>query len=506
MKRILDVQSMRASDAAAISGGIPGRELMGRAGEGIFRAAAWKPPVAIVCGKGNNAGDGYVLGVRLADSGIPCTLFLPEMSFSPDGEDWYRQCKAAGIPVRLWEETESLEGFGSVADCIFGTGFRGRVTGEAERMIDLINGSGAYVVSADINSGLNGDNGLAEKAVVSDLTVSVGHFQPGHFLNQAMDLMKNRVNCEIGIDPMGPERYLMETEDAASLFPPRKHFVNKGTYGYVGIIGGSQRYAGAVRLACAANAAMRSGAGVVKAAIPRSLCPALMPLILESTVFPLSDQEGTISFRREEWQELIRGLRVIAAGMGMGNGRDTREAVAFLLKEYAGTLILDAAGVKARAELMGKEPKLLAEASCRVLLTPHPGEFSRLTGRSIREIQESGCAMAEEYAEKQGVTLLLKGPATVVTDGKVTYLTDRGCPGMATAGSGDVLSGILAAVCAGDAPLPKAAAVGAWLNGRAGEIAQTRMGDVSMIAGDTVAAIPEALRELREKYEIQGKC
>ena len=201
MIRILDVASMRESDAATIAAGTPGRELMARAGKAIFEAGDWKPPVAVVCGKGNNAGDGYVLAKRMAEAGMDCTLFLQEESFSADGGFWFAQCREAGIPVRMWRDTETLAGFGSVADCIFGTGFRGSVTGEAARMIDLINGSGAYVVSADINSGLNGDNGLAEKAVRSDLTVSVGFYQPGHFLNQAMDLMGRKVNCDIGIAP-----------------------------------------------------------------------------------------------------------------------------------------------------------------------------------------------------------------------------------------------------------------------------------------------------------------
>ena len=497
MKRILDVQSMRKSDAAAIAAGIPGRELMRRAAEGIFRAAAWKPPVAVVCGKGNNGGDGYALAVLLEDAGIPCTLILQEKRFTPDGEFWFGRCMERKIPIRTWEETQSLAGYGSVADCIFGTGFRGSAEGEAARMIGLINTSGAYVVSADINSGLNGDSGLAETAVKSDLTVSVGYYQPGHFLNQAMDLMTEKTNCEIGITPVGPDRRLMEAEDAAALFAPRAHFSNKGTYGYLGLIGGSLRYSGAIRLAEAAGAAMRSGAGVVKVAVPRSLCEAMMPLILESTLFPLSEGTEGMTFREEEWAELIRGLRVIAFGMGMGQQEAGSGGLQFLLRNYAGTLIIDADGLNTLSELRVREPDLLRNAACRILLTPHPGEFSRLTGESIAGIQRDGLRAAEAFAREQKVTVLLKGPATLVTDGTETWFVDRGCPGMATAGSGDVLSGILAATCAGKASLPRAAAAGAWLNGRAGEIAQERMGDVSMTAGDTVQAIPEALREIR---------
>ncbi len=501
MIRILDVRSMRESDAATIAGGIPGRELMLRAGEGIFRAAEWIPPVAVVCGTGNNAGDGYVLAMLLADAGIACDLLLQERRFTPDGEIWFTECEARGIPVRFWTEVPSLTGYGSVADCIFGTGFHGRAEGEAARMIDLINGSGVYVVSADINSGLNGDSGLAEKAVHSHLTVSVGYYQPGHFLNQAMDLMDGKLNCDIGIAPLGPVRQLLEAEDVSALFPTRKHFAHKGTYGYLGLAGGSLKYPGAIRLAAMANAAMRAGAGVVKIAVPRSMCAPLTPMILESTLFPLSEEDGGLCFREEEWKELTGGLRVLAVGMGMENGEAAGKVIRYLLGNYAGTLIIDADGLNALSMLMKAEPELLRRAAGRVLLTPHPGEFSRLSGYSVPEIQEGGLFLAEDFAREQGVTLLLKGPATIVTDGNTTYFTDRGCPGMATAGSGDALSGILAAVCAIDAPLPLAAAAGAWLNGRAGEVAQTRMGAVSMTAGDTARAIPEVIREVLQKEE-----
>ena len=498
MIRILDVASMRESDAATIAAGTPGRELMERAGEGIFRAAEWQAPVAIVCGKGNNAGDGYVLAVKLAEAGIDCELLLQDGSFSPDGEYWFQKSREKGVPARLWADTEDLRDFRTVADCIFGTGFRGKAEGEAARMIGLINDSGAFVVSADINSGLNGDNGLASgPAVQSDLTVSIGFFQPGHFLNQAMDLMERKVNCDIGIVPCGGNCHLIEKEDAAALFPKRKHFANKGTYGYLGLIGGSLRYSGAIRMAAAANAAMRAGAGVVKAAVPRSLAEPLMPLMLESTLFPLSEANQTIRFVPSEWEELIRGLRVIAVGMGLGNSEDTREGVAFLLRRYEGTLILDADGLNALAELLREEPEILRKSPARILLTPHPGEFSRLTGKPIPQVQAEGIQLAESFAGTHGITVLLKGPTTILSDGKETLLCDRGCPGMATAGSGDVLSGILAAVCAGNESLIRAAAAGTWINGRAGELAQERMGDVSMTAGDTIAALPQILRELR---------
>ncbi|MBR6165721.1 MAG: NAD(P)H-hydrate dehydratase [Clostridia bacterium] len=495
MQNILSVGEMRMSDAIAISSFVPGMELMRRAGEGIFRAAAWKPPVAVVCGTGNNAGDGFVTAMMLADAGIPCEILLREETFTGDGKFWFDCCTAKRIPVRMWSEIETLEGYGSVADCIFGTGFHGSAEGESARMIRLINESGAYVVSADINSGLNGDNGLAEQAVRSDLTVCIGSWQPGHFLNMAADLMREKVCVDIGIPPKGRGMQLMEAEDAAEMFPPRKHFSHKGDYGTVALMGGSLRYSGAVRLAALANAGMRAGAGIARLCAPRSLCEKMIPEILEATLFPLDEERGELVFREETFREALAGTRAAAFGMGAGNTEETRKAVEWLLRNYEGTLILDADGLNA---LAAGGCEALAESRGKVILTPHPGEFARLSGRKPEKIRNNPIPLAEEFARKHGVTLLLKGPATIITDGTKTILTDRGTPGMATGGSGDVLSGILSAVAAAHPDDPTmAAAAAAWINGRAGEIAAERMGDVSMTAGDTAAAVPEAIREIR---------
>ncbi len=493
MQDVLSVGEMRMSDAIAISSFVPGMELMRRAGEGIFRAAEWKPPVAVVCGTGNNAGDGYVTAMMLKDAGCPCEIFLQEEKFTPDGKFWFGCCTAKGIPVRMWKDTDTLAGYGTVADCIFGTGFHGKPEGEAERMIRLINESGAYVVSADINSGLNGDNGLAEEAVRSDLTVCVGSWQPGHFLNMAGDLIREKVCVDIGIPPKGRGMKLLEAEDVAELFPPRKHFSHKGDYGTVALIGGSLRYSGAIRLAALANAGMRAGAGIVRLCAPRSLCEKMIPEILEATLFPLDEQDGELVFRPETFAEALRGTRSAAFGMGAGNTEETAKAVKYLLETYEGTLILDADGLNA---LAGTQCGGLAEAKGNVILTPHPGEFSRLSGKSMEKIRNNPIPLAEEFARNHRVTLLLKGPATIITDGTKTVLTDRGAPGMASGGSGDVLSGILAAAAAVHPEDPvRTAAAAAWINGAAGEIAQAEKGDVSMTAGDTAAAIPRVFKE-----------
>ena len=319
MQDVLSVGEMRMSDAIAVSSFVPGMELMRRAGEGIFRAAEWKPPVAVVCGTGNNAGDGYVTAMMLQEAGIPCEILLQEEKFTPDGKFWFGCCEARKIPVRMWEEAETLTGAGTVVDCIFGTGFHGKAEGEAARMIRLINESGAYVVSADINSGLNGDSGMAEEAVRSDLTVCIGSWQPGHFLNMAGDLIGDKVCVDIGIPPKGRGMKLLEAGDVAELFPPRKHFSHKGDYGTAALIGGSLRYSGAIRLAALASAGMRAGAGIVRLCAPRSLCEKMIPEVLEATMFPLDELDGQIVFREETFREALRGTRTAAFGMGAGN-------------------------------------------------------------------------------------------------------------------------------------------------------------------------------------------
>ena len=489
---ILTVRTMRESDARTIADGTPGRELMLRAGKAIFERVRWKPPVAIVCGSGNNAGDGYVLASLLREAGAACEVILLSDRVSADGEHYLNRCREAGVPVRAWEPGMALTGYCTVVDCIFGTGFHGAAEGIAAEAIARINESGAYVVSVDINSGLNGDSGLAETCVRSDLTVSVGSFQPGHFLNMAKDVMKEKVNCDIGITPIDGHISLIEEADIAPLFRPRMNNAHKGTYGYTALIGGSKRYGGAVRLAAMANAAMRSGAGVVKLAVPDLLWPAVAPAVLEATLFPLRDDRDGIAFDEAQFAELTANVRTAAFGMGIGTGDGAARALAWLLKRYAGTLIVDADGLTLLSRM---DRETVRGAAGRLILTPHAKEFSRLTGLTVPEVLAAPVAGAEAYARETGAVVLLKGPATVVTDGKQTRIIDAGCPGMATAGSGDVLSGILAATAAAAEPLDAASAA-AWINGKAGELAQSRAGSVSMTAGDTANCVRDIVKGL----------
>lgn len=202
----VSTEVMRASDRWTIENICPSKELMARAGKAIFEHVDWKGPVGIICGKGNNAGDGFVVASLLKDHGIDCEIvLLYDDAFSEDGRYFYDKCVEKGIPT---VPDGDYGKYKTILDCIFGTGFKGEVKEPAKSAIEKINSSGAYVVSADINSGLNGDTGLGDLYVVSDLTVSIGTYKYGHFLGHAKTAMKSKVNCDIGIKIIGETKDL----------------------------------------------------------------------------------------------------------------------------------------------------------------------------------------------------------------------------------------------------------------------------------------------------------
>lgn len=495
MIKVVSVENMRKSDAYAGEHSASFRELMSRAGSAIFAAVEWRPPVAVVCGTGNNAGDGFAVAVLLKDANIPCTVFLLSDKISDTSQFFFDKCVSLGVDICRGIENLCLDSFGTVLDCIFGTGFKGEVVEPYRTAIERINQSTAYTVSADINSGLNGDSGLSEICVNSDLTVSVGSYKSGLFLNSAKDHIKSKINCDIGIELIDKPAYLIEKKDIQHLFANRPHNSNKGDYGYVALIGGSLRYSGAAKLSNLSLAALRSGAGVSKLAVPKTLSPAVLPYLLESTLFPLEDKDGEYRFSETEISELMAHTASAAVGMGMGRSEEVAHLLRYLLGEYSGNLVIDADGLNV---LSGMDRQLLKEASCRVILTPHPKEFERLCGEKIEDFKHDIITAAKTYAKDTGTVLLLKGPTTVITDGDTVYLADRGCGGMATAGSGDVLSGVLAGICGyvKDSELLLGVAAGAYLAGLAGEIASRDIPEAAMTAGDTVKAIPAAMKEI----------
>lgn len=496
MKPIISVENMRKSDAQEIATRTSGRELMYRASMGIYKSVSWGGRIGIVCGTGNNAGDGYALALILKENGYEPELILIKEKLSIDGEYYFEMCKNAGISVVFSAEKENFSEYSILVDCILGTGFVGEPRDEVRRAIEKINESGAYVVSADINSGLNGDTGLAVCAVKSDITVSIGTLKTGHILAQAKDLICKLVNVDIGIPLAEKPMYLVEGEDCKVAFAKRPFFSHKGTYGYATLIGGSLEYSGAIKLANIALSAMRSGAGVIRLATAKSIACAVTPHLLESTFYPLDDENGHIKFNPVQIDGALKGVKAVAIGMGIGQDSDAYEIIEHILKNYEIPLVIDADGLNA---LSKGDMSILKNTKCSVILTPHLGEFERLSGISVAKILENPTECAREFARKYNVTLLLKGTATIVTDGEEIYLINRGASGMATAGSGDVLSGILLGLCAqNNAPTSQIvnAYTSAYINGLAGELASQELGDISMLSSDTASKIPQAISQI----------
>ena len=281
--------------------------------------------------------------------------------------------------------------------------------------------------------------------------------------------------------------------DLARLLPERDANVNKGDFGYVALVGGSLQYSGAIRLSGLANAAMRSGAGVATLAVPASIANIDASAVTVSTVFPLRDTDGSLQFEAAQFAQLMARYKVIAFGMGLGNTPETAKALDFLLKNYESILIVDADGLNAMA---GLDREAVKAAKPKLVLTPHVKEFSRLSGESVSEITIHPMSSARTLARQLGAVVVLKGSDSFITDGNEIYINSRGTPGMATAGSGDVLAGILSAVAAiHPDDLLFAAAGACYINGAAGELAAEKLGTVSMLATDTAACIPDVLRQ-----------
>ena len=494
MLPIVNVKTMQESDSATILSGVPSRELMLRAARGIFNSYAWSGRTLIVCGTGNNAGDGYALATLIHQANLACDLLLLTNRFSSDGEYYFNLCKERGIAHTLWSGSFDFSLYNQIVDCIFGIGFHGTLDEDTVSLINSINQSGKPVISADINSGLGGDNGIGTPSVQSDLTVAIQKCKPGHFLAQAKDVIKSLTCIDIGIKTPDENVFLLQDGDVAPLFAPRKNNSHKGNYGYVALMGGCVEYSGAAKLASMSAAALRAGCGVVTLAVPESIAQSVSPYLLESTLLPLpADEDGKMLFVPEILDNILSRYASIAVGMGWGISPVYQKILAYLLKNARQPLIIDADGLNTLSTM---DLHILKNANVPVILTPHLMEFSRLCGLSIAEIQNDPITHAQAFAKEHNVILLLKGCCTIVTDGEVTYLVNRGSAGMATAGSGDVLSGILAGLCGYLLPNVLTIAGGAYLAGVAGELAEQKNGAISMIASDTVKEIANAVRIL----------
>ena len=487
---------MRRSDLAEIASRTTSQELMRRAGVAVCEAYPWQDGTVIVCGVGNNGGDGYVLALELKKRGIAARLVLLEDAFSVDGGFYFDQCVSLGIPWELYSEQTNLSNATAIADCIFGTGFHGDATGRAAELIREINRSQKPVISVDINSGLSGDSGQGDPCVQSHLTVAIGAYKYGHFLEKAKDVMQKKTCVDIGIPILKEFACRVADHDMfCGFFPRRLQNSHKGNYGYVGILGGCLEYSGAAKLANMSCAALRSGCGVSTLAVPQGIAHSVMPYLLESTLFAMPDDgAGHMVFAPDAVDAFLKGKCAVAVGMGWGASEENGRILAHVLNSFEGTLVIDADGLNALSRL---DQAILQSTKARVILTPHLKEFERISGIPMEETAKDPVGCAKSYAKENGVCVLLKGTCTVVTDGDECFLVDRGCAGMATAGSGDVLSGILVGLLGYSPATARTVACGAYLAGVAGELAEADSNPISMTASDTVAHISKAIDQLR---------
>ena len=287
----------------------------------------------------------------------------------------------------------------------------------------------------------------------------------------------------------------LKKEDIKCIFPKRDENSNKGNFGYVGIMGGCIEYSGAVKLANLSSSALTSGAGVVRLIVPKEIANGVMPYLLEQTLFTIESKDGHMLFNKKEIDKALEKLKALAIGMGWGESEDNEKILRYILENKEMPIVIDADGLNMLAKM---DKSILNKTKCKVILTPHPKEFERISGYDFQDIISNPQELASDFAKKYNVILLLKGHTTTITDGKTTYLVKKGCSGMATAGSGDVLSGILVGILGYNEPTVLSVSAGSYLAGLAGELAEKELNDISMKASDTISKIPDAINLIRK--------
>lgn len=505
MRLVVTPEQMGAADRATIESGTPSLTLMERAGREVARAAvrvaggAYGRRVVIVCGKGNNAGDGFVAARHLASWGAYPVVVLLDDPASLRGDARANLVRLHGIRTVRFEEAAlrgELARASAAVDAIFGTGFRGAVEGAAATAVEAINGSGLPVVAVDIPSGVDGrTGGVAGPAVRAAVTVTMAALKVGLVLPPGSEHSGEVVVADIGIaeETVAAELRLVEEQDARRCFGMRPRTAHKRSVGVALVVAGSVGMSGAAALAAAA--ALRAGAGLVTVATPASVALEIDMTVLEATTLPLPETgRGTVEASAVD-VVLARaaGVDAVALGPGLSTDLETVEFVRKLVLQLDRPLIVDADGLNALAG----DLELLAAREAPTLITPHPGELGRLLGRSTAEVSADRLGAARQAAARSGAVVLLKGYRTVVAaPSGETVIVPAGGPALATGGTGDVLTGIAVALLAAGASPFVAAWTAAWIHGRAGDRLAERLGVRPVVAGDLLTALPEVIRRL----------
>lgn len=493
MNYILTNGQMREADTYTIEKhGVLSSILMERAGKALADKAktiSCGGDVLCVCGGGNNGGDGFICARILRSLGVSVDVVCVTERFSKDCEVAKEGYLSFGGKI----EKEFLQkSYALVVDCLLGTGFKGLLSDTYAMAIEKINEykrQGAKVLSADIPSGVNGDNGRVEKcAVQADVTLCIGEYKAGVYLGDGMDYTGELCREDIGI--ILPENNYAQLLDEAyikTILPKRKRNSHKGSYGRAAIVAGSISYTGAAYLATAA--CLRSGVGYTTLFTPMGLIPHFILQLPEALLHPLC--AGNSFTFDESCMERLLSYDAIAFGMGMGASKEVAKGVKYLLQKYEGKLVLDADALNSLA-LYTKAEKVLKNKKCDVVLTPHLKEFFRLSDVSIDEIIDNPLEVAKAYATLCGVAVYLKNAASVVTDGDRTFVNATGNSGQAKGGSGDVLSGVIAGLCAQGVSAIDGACIGGYIVGKAAEIATKAFGERALIARDIIENIGKA--------------
>lgn len=514
MMKVATAKQMQALDRKAIETyRIPGIVLMENAGRGATEAIWTFFPdlrarrVAIFAGKGNNGGDAFVVARHFLNQRVSVRVYLLSDPSVVRGDAEvnlriFQQMQGELIPVPSPLEFQAikkdLERIDLIVDGIFGTGLDAEVGGYYKEVIDHLNSLEKPIVAIDIPSGLDANTGKPLGAAIeASLTVTFGLPKIGHLISPGVDYVGRLKTVDIGIPRILIEEekidtHLIEHEEITRwLSAPRPRDSHKGDYGHLLVLAGSVGKTGAAAMAC--EAALRMGAGLVTLGIPKSLNSIMEMKMTEVMTTPLEETpDQTLSLHAlDSILTLCENKKALVIGPGIGTVKETQTLVLKLLEAAKLPIILDADGITALAG----EDKPLFETNPALILTPHPGEMARLIKKTTRDVQEDRIGTARAYAQDHGLYLVLKGHRTLIAtpEGEV-HINPTGNPGMASGGTGDVLTGMMGAlICQGFGTLPSLQA-SVFLHGMAGDRVASEKGEKSLVATDIIQMIPMVLK------------
>ncbi len=511
--KVSSVTQMRGMDRQAIERyGIFEDLLMENAGHAVyFMILEVFPSLAgkrftVFCGLGNNGGDGLVVARKLHSNGARVNVFLlgdPE-KYKGSARKNYEIVKGLSLPMKRLTKMEqasyALTHCDAVVDAILGTGLSRPVEGLYKEVVQAVNRSGKIVFSVDIPSGINGDTGqVMGIAVRADATATFGLPKLGNLLYPGFEYGGKLHVTHISFPPDIYESDEVRVEvGIPAPIPPRDPEAHKGSFGKVLFIAGAQAYLGAPQFS--ALSFLKAGGGLSYLAAPKGVAPYLGSRSRELVLYPLWETDtGSVSMKNlEGLKALCPQMDMVVMGPGLSLNEQTQELVRELAKEIPVPLLLDGDGITAVA----KDPEVLKQRKAPTVLTPHPGEMARLTGKGIAEVQGNKIELLQETARALKAVIVLKGAHSLVGSPKgQIWINLSGNPGMATAGSGDVLTGTIAAMVCRGFPLEEAVKVGVFLHGLAGDLAADTIGEDGMTAEDIMEMVPVALRTYRDRYE-----